>query len=183
MLVAISGDSGEPYSRYMIPIGEKLSSRPFRISDSRPTSPFSAHFPREEKKRDTQRDTPRPTSPVHPGPLTTTTTLFVRGANLHNLLVRLVYQPSPQSAPVHIAPTHIFATIAIGVRSPQTPSTVLSSNIIVRCCIWPTHQIALWGNLPLMTGLVPPRPGTKFASRRSSAVPRMRLPSRLLPQH
>lgn len=73
----------------MIPIGEKLSSRPFRISDSRPTSPFSAHFPREEKKRDTQRDTPRPTSPVPPGPLTT----------YHNPIRSRRQSPQPSSAP------------------------------------------------------------------------------------
>ena len=167
----------------MIPIGEKLSSRPFRISDSRPTSPFSAHFPREEKKRDTQRDTPRPTSPVPPGPLTT----------YHNPIRSRRQSPQPSSAPrLSAIPPERPRTYRTDAylchyryRSSVAPNSEYCSFIQHHCPLLyladtPNRSM---GKFPLMTGLVPPRPGTKFASRRSSAVPRMRLPSRLLPQH
>lgn len=136
----------------MLPIGEKLSSRPFHISDSRPTSPFSAQIPRE---KDTQKDTLRPTSPVHPGPLTTTTTLFVRGANVHNLLVRLVYQPSPERPRTYrTRPDRVSISLSEFGR-PKLRVLLFHPSICNRS--W--HRMPLWGSsLPLMTALVPPRP-------------------------
>ena len=127
----------------MLPIGEKLSSRPFHISDSRPTSPFSAQIPREEKReRHAERHAPthvtRPPRPFD---------------NYHNpirsrrqcphLLVRLVYQPSPERPRTYRTRPCIFLPLSLSeFGRPKLRVLLFHPSICNRS--W--HRMPLWGS-------------------------------------
>lgn len=143
--IGVSGDSGAPRCWVTIPIGENISSRPFHIASALALT--HSPFPKESETR--RKTHPDASSHVHSGPLTTTTTLSVLGANLHHPSSAPRFSAIPHCAPVHIALflplTHLFPTFAFGDRWPQTPSTTLSSQHRRPSAL---AQIALWGSSP-----------------------------------
>ena len=169
MAASVSGDSGAPCSRVVIPIGENISSRPLAFA--------LTHSPFPKRKRDTQKDTPRRFLPRPLRPFD----------NYHNPIRSRRQSPQPSSAPRFSAIPHSAPYMSHSPPSdaplslcslseigrPKLRVRLFHPNIIALC----SSQIALWGSSPQACATLP-RNQIRFPDAPSAA--RMRLSKSVL---